>query len=187
MGAAQPPFAGYQPGRIVSIFTGVVADTSFDCDNAVQIGQAAASKLTGKQFTKITLHRSDKVKNMGNKNNINVREQNIVVNPTLFFNRITYVLKTNSDMEQFMSYELAPQPPTLFHDGVMRKPANSILCTLFKSFVPVQANIPNNCQFVIDGGHLLQAAFLANNHNKKRLIEMLSGLLKHAGIQVRQA
>ena len=32
-----------------------------------------------------------------------------------------------------------------------------------------------------------QAAFLANNHNKERLIEMLSGLLNQAGIQVKQA
>lgn len=72
---AHPPFAGYQPDRLVSISTGVVADTSVNCDNAVQIGQAAACKLTGKQFTEITLHRSDKVKTMGDKNSINVRSK----------------------------------------------------------------------------------------------------------------
>ena len=61
---AHPLFAGYQPNRLVSISTGVVADTSVNCDNAVQIGQAAASKITEKQFSEITLHRSDKVKTM---------------------------------------------------------------------------------------------------------------------------
>ena len=68
---AQPPFVDYQPDHLVYISTGVVADKSVNCDNAVQIGQAATSKLTEKQFTKITLHRSDKVKTMGYKNSIN--------------------------------------------------------------------------------------------------------------------
>ena len=71
-----PPFAGYQPDCVVSISTGVVADTSVNCDNAMQIGQAAASKITEKQFTEITLHRSDKIKTMGDENSINVRGQN---------------------------------------------------------------------------------------------------------------
>ena len=152
-----PPFAGYQPDRLVSIATGVIADISVNCDNAVQIGLAAASRITGRQFTEITLHRNDKVKTMGDKNSINVRGQNTVVNPTVFFNRITCVLKTCSDMEQFMSYELAPKPPSLFHDGAMRKTNKSALGSLLKSFAPAQPNIPNNCQFVLDGGHLLQS------------------------------
>ena len=155
---AHPPFAGYQPDRLVSISTGVVADASVNCDNAVQIGQAAAFKIAGKQFTEVTLHRNDRVKTMGDKNSINIRGQATVLNPTLFFNRITCVLKTSSDMEQFMSYELAPQPPSLFHGGVMRKPTKSALGTLLKPYAPVQANIPNNnCQFVIDGDHLLHS------------------------------
>ena len=254
---AHPPFAGYQPDRLVSISTGVVADASVNCDNAVQIGQAAAFKIAGKQFTEVTLHRNDRVKTMGDKNSIKIRGQATVLNPTLFFNRITCVLKTSSDMEQFMSYELAPQPPSLFHGGVMRKPTKSALGTLLKSYAPVHANIPNNCQFVIDGGHLLhsviwpqsstykgicqcyityilkhygagttivfdgyrtlstkaaeqlrrakkstsrdilfdlnmqtttsQTAFLANNHNKEHLIDMLIDLLNQADIQVKQA
>ena len=43
-----PPFAGYQPDHLVSIATGVIADTSINCDNAVQIGLAAAYMITGK-------------------------------------------------------------------------------------------------------------------------------------------
>ena len=54
-----PPFAGYQTDHQVSIATGVIADTSVNCDSAVQIGLAAASKITGKKFSDITLHRTD--------------------------------------------------------------------------------------------------------------------------------
>ncbi|KAK3895921.1 hypothetical protein Pcinc_000394 [Petrolisthes cinctipes] len=73
-----------------------MADTSVNCDNAVQIGQAASSKITGKKFTEITLHRSDKVKTMGDHSSISVRGQHTEMKPTLFFNRITCVLKTSS-------------------------------------------------------------------------------------------
>ncbi|KAK3894781.1 hypothetical protein Pcinc_001503 [Petrolisthes cinctipes] len=226
---AHPPFAGYQPDRLVSISTGVVADTSANCDNAVQIGHAAASKITGKKFTEITLHRSDKVKTMGDHSSISVRGQHTEMNSTLFFNRITCVLNTSSEMEQFMSYELAPQPPSLFHDGAMRKPAKSALV----SSLATASTYEGVCQCyiayilkhyygagtvtVFDGYRTAstkaaeqlrrakkstssdilfdqnmkttttQAAFLANNHNNERLIEMLSGLLNEAGIQMKQA
>ena len=126
---------GYQPDRLVSIASAVVADVSVNCDDAVDVGLAAAAKITGKPFTDITLHRNDKVKTMSDKqNSINIRGQNTVVNPHLFFNRISCVLKSSSDLEEFLYYELAPQPPSLFSDGVMRKPIKSSLGTLIKSF-----------------------------------------------------
>ena len=81
---AHLPFAGYQSDRLVSIATGVVADPSANCDNAVQIGQSAAAKLTGKSFIEITLHRSDKVKTIDDKNSVSIREKNTVVKPTFF-------------------------------------------------------------------------------------------------------
>ena len=150
-------FAGYQPHCLVSIATGVVANTSVNCDDAVKIGLAVASKIAGKSFTDITLHRKDKVKTMGDKPNTNtVREKNTVINPDLFFNRITYVLKSSSGLEEFMSFELAPQPSSLFHDGVMRKPNKSALSALLKSFVSTHPHMPDKCQYVLDGGHLLQ-------------------------------
>jgi len=104
---AHPPFVGYQPDHLVSIACGVVTDVSVNCDDAVNVGLAAAAKMTGKPFTDITLHHKDKVKTMSDKqNSINVRGQNTVVNLHLFFNRILCVLKTSSE---FLCYELAPQ------------------------------------------------------------------------------
>lgn len=178
-----PPFAGYQPDQLVSLATGVVADATVNCDNAVQIGQAAASALTGKQFSQITLHRSNKVKTMGDRNRVNVRGQYTVVNPTVFFNRITCVLKSSSDMEQYMSYELAPQPPSLFHDGAMRKPTKSALGTLLKSFAPTQHTLPNNCHFVVDGGHLLQSVVWPQQSTYGGVCQgYIAYILKHYGV-----
>ena len=59
-------------------------------------------------------------------------------------------------MEAFLAYELAPQSPSLFYYGVMRKPAKSDLGILLKSFISQQSNIPENGLFILDAGHLLQ-------------------------------
>ncbi|XP_014681447.1 PREDICTED: uncharacterized protein LOC106821245 [Priapulus caudatus] len=132
---AHPPFAGYAPDQLVSLSTGVVADTSVDCDNAVEIGEKAASEMSGKRFTDITLRRNDKVKTIGAKEKmVRVRGQQVEVNSSLLFNRITCVLNNSSEIKSLLAYELAPQPPSLFQYGVMRKPTKSSLGLLLKEF-----------------------------------------------------
>ena len=64
---AHPPFAGYEADRLVSVSTGIVADESVNCDQAVEIGNKAASDMTGKKFTNAALRRNDKVTTMGAK------------------------------------------------------------------------------------------------------------------------
>ena len=168
------------------------------------------------------------------------------------------MLKNSTDMENFLSYELAPYPASLFQEGLMRKTQKSVLGTLLKSKVGANSIIPDNSIFVIDGGCLLhtviwpvkstykevcetyasytekqygvgstivfdgyrsqtstkvaeqqrretksiskdilfdmdmktmtsQAAFLTNNANKARLIDMLSHELEYRGMKIKQA
>src|SRR6218665_2962830 len=78
------------------------------------------------------------------------------LNPTILYNRITCVLNNSSEIGSFFAYELAPQPPSLFYGGAMRKPTKSSLGLLLKSFTK-QTNLPENGLFVLDGGHLLQS------------------------------
>ncbi|KAG1664344.1 hypothetical protein GQR58_019848 [Nymphon striatum] len=56
-----PQFVGYDTDRLVSLSTGIVADTSVNCDNAVELGLKAASEMAGKKFTEIKLCRNDKI------------------------------------------------------------------------------------------------------------------------------
>ena len=46
------------------------------------------------------------------------------MNPSLLFNRITSVLNS-TEMEAFLAHQLAPQLPSLFEGGQMRKPPKS--------------------------------------------------------------
>lgn len=180
---AHPPFTGYDPDRLVSLSTGIVADASVNCDNAVDIGLAAASGMDGKKFTDVTLRRKDTVSTIGGKNNtVKVRGQNTEVNPSLLFNRIMCVLNNSSEMEAFFAYELAPQPPSLFHDGVMRKPTKSALGALLKGFVTQQSNMAEKCLFVLDGGHLLQTVVWSTPSTYGDVCQSyISYTLKHYG------
>ena len=61
MAEGTPTIAGYEPVRLVSLSTGIGADASVNCDNAVEIDQAAASQMDGQTFTDIKLQRNYKV------------------------------------------------------------------------------------------------------------------------------
>ena len=101
---------------------------------------------------------------------------------TLLFNRITCVLKSSTDVEQFLTYELAPQTPSLFLDGAIRKPINSALGNLLKLFVPIQTHLPNTAHFVIDGGHLLQTVVWSQPSTYRAVCQCyVAYILKHCG------
>ncbi|KAG1677542.1 hypothetical protein GQR58_013879 [Nymphon striatum] len=229
-----PPFVGYEKDRLVSLSTGIVADTSVNCDNAVELGLNAASEMAGKKFTTIKLRRNDKVKTIGAQNKtLKVRGQNIKVNHTLLFNRITCVLNSSSEMGSFLTYELAPQPPSLFQGGLMRKTTKNGGHLLQSVVWPTPSTYVGVCQsyilyilkhygdqssVVFDGygsttstevaeqrrraqkctssdiifednmpTTTTQAAFLANSHNKQRLIQTLHEKMLMSGIRVKQA
>ena len=92
------------------------------------------------------------MKTIGEKSNIvtaKVKGENFVANPSLLFDGITFILTDNSEMEEFLSYELAPQPPSLFKNGMMHKPAKRSLELLLKSFSPAKCSIPENEKFLL--------------------------------------
>ena len=64
-------------------------------------------------------------------------------------------MKDSSDMEEYLTHELAQQPPPLFEKGFMRKTNKSVLAMHFKSHVTINSEILPNSIFVLDGGQLL--------------------------------
>jgi len=100
--------------QLVAISTGLVADSSGNCDQAKEIGETVANAITRRVFSEVKLKRSDKVTTINGANTIKVRGQTAPVNPTLLFNRITCVLKNSTEMEEYLSYELSPNHQLCF-------------------------------------------------------------------------
>ena len=76
----------------MSLSTGIVADTSVNCEDAVEKGHAAASQMTGKKFTDITLHLNCKVKTIGAMSKtIKVRRKGTEVNQGVLYSTESHV------------------------------------------------------------------------------------------------
>ena len=58
-------------------------------------------------------------------------------------------------MEEYLRYELAKQPPSLFDKGIMRKGNKCTLGTILKSNATILTEPPDEARFVLDGGHLI--------------------------------
>ena len=154
-----PPFSPRKTNEIISLASGVIADNSVNCDEAIRIGYEAMQKMvsSSENFASISLHRKNKVKSQAAmKNKIKIRGEDVVVNPTSFFNRITCILGTSSEMGTFLQYELSPHPPSLFLDGQMRKTSKSSLGKALKSYAEDSTATASNSFYVIDGGYFLQ-------------------------------
>ena len=166
------PFKEQVTDDLVSLVNGVVADGSVNCDDAIiSIGQRARSKMIGHPYGDITLHRKDKVNSLGSmKNTIKVRGE-VVVNHDVLFNRITCVLNTSSELDNFIQYELAPQLPSLCVDGQMRKGTKSALGKSLKALVTCQKVAPDDAEYVVDGGHLLHAIIWSKPATYKDICE----------------
>ena len=177
------PFAYCEHDAVVSVSTGIVADATVNCDCAFEIGSTAAVAICGKSFPDIKLSRKDCVTSIsGAKNTISVRGQEVVVNPTLLFMRITCIINDSAEMEEHLKYELAKQPPSLFDKGTMRKSNKSILGSVLKSKVDVRNEAPENALYVLDGGHLLHSVVWPTDATYKDVCQAyVKHILKHYG------
>ena len=103
--------------------------------------------MIGIKFINVNkLRHNDKVKSVGmigagiraKDKNVRVRGQSVL----------------SYEMESFLAYELAPQPPSLFKDG-LHEPSTSSRGILLTSFTQY-FQLPENGLFVSDGGFLLR-------------------------------
>ena len=155
---AHPPFANKPSKTLVSISTGIVANETINCDEAVHHGTIAMQKMVGNNFAGIKLRRNDKVKTIAAMTNtVQISNEEITVNPLQLFSRISCIINSSSELSSFLKYELAPRAPSLFDDVSMRKSTTAVLATLLDLMAPNENNLPDGAIFVVDGGHLLHA------------------------------
>jgi hypothetical protein len=120
--------------------------------------------MTNGNFSDVKLKRNDKVKTIASvANTVTIRNERVTINPAVLFSRITCILRDSSEMEVYLSYELAPQPPSLFQDGLMRKSPKSALGQLLRSKAPLESRFPDDAKYIVDGGYLLRVVIWPAN------------------------
>lgn len=152
-------FENYNPfpitDYIMSIYSGVSGDSKINCHKALEVGTILQINNIGKGFVSAKFPRKSKVLSLRSINSsIKVNEEIVTIDPLLLFQRISLNIEQKSHMAEYLKYELAPLPLSIFDDGGMRKsPKNSFLDN-FKSLKEVPSS--HSIISVIDRNFLLQ-------------------------------
>lgn len=163
---------------ITSLSTGVKGDkSSINCFRAREIGELLVEEIQNKMLKNIKIKRSKRVLSLDSINcSVKVCEKQVTVDPLMLFQRITVAKKSEADLQEFLKYELAPYPLSLFCENGMRKNKKSMLTKVFEEFGD---NLPDvHHQFVIDGGFLLHRVVWSINTTYRNICTMYINYVK---------
>ncbi|KMQ84206.1 hypothetical protein RF55_18200 [Lasius niger] len=111
-------------------------------------------KIIGNDFDSVKFKRKDKVIPLSVANSsIKIDEVAIPIDPLLLFQKMCIAKKLDEELQEYLQFELAPFPLSLFSEEGMRKTLKSFL---YKAFLPLTGDMDFGSSIhVIDGGYLL--------------------------------
>ncbi|CAH1111519.1 unnamed protein product [Psylliodes chrysocephalus] len=114
-------------------------------------------KMLGHTFKSVKFKRKDKVLSLvAAKCSVKIGSIPVIINPLLLFQRICIAKKSDDELKEYLQYELAPFPFSMFTEDGMRKVAKS---SLYKAYMPVTPVIEVDTTIhIIDGCFLLNRA-----------------------------
>lgn len=171
-----------RPGKLMSLATGLVGDSTVDCHKAVEKGLQSMSKMVGADAESYKFSKKYCVKTLvGTTPVCVVDEEPVTVNTSLLFQRIVASMINNRDIvKTALIHELAPFPMSLFDDkGLMRESNKSELYKSLKSTAFMKPD-PSEYNYVIDGGFLLHKVIWRKDVTFERIFEDYSAYIcKH--------
>ncbi|CAG9770015.1 unnamed protein product [Ceutorhynchus assimilis] len=140
---------------VMSLSTGVIGDENVNCHLSDQIGSSSLESIIGSNFGQVKFSRKKRVLPMrGFTSSVKLHNEVVPVDLYTIFRRISFHKKTEYELKNYFTYELAPYPPSSFDEqGMMRKSRKSVFYDLFNP-VETPSNI-GSALYVIDGGFLL--------------------------------
>ena len=173
------PFEIKNNSNLMSVFTGLSADDSINCDKAYKIGLRLQMEMVGENFADLTLKRSAKVRTLSSMTStVKLKGEAVVVDQQLMLNRILAVLQSTSDLEQYIQFEFVNYAPSLFDNFSMRKNSKSSLCQALEIDKYVHRVHNTASVIVIDGGHLLHTVIWPSLLNYQQILDIYVQYLK---------
>ena len=149
------PFQRASP-LLASLASGVVASAAVNCDDALSVGEASMKAMEGKRFSEIHLQRRNNVRSLASVTKaVKVRGEDVCINPNQLFHRIVCIVRSEEELAEYLTYELAACLPALFDDCSLRKGNSSFIVTVLDGLAPSGSHPPSDAVYTIDGGHLL--------------------------------
>ncbi|KAK7469717.1 hypothetical protein BaRGS_00036299 [Batillaria attramentaria] len=97
-----------------NIASGRVADPSVNVDNAKVVGMKILRTIAEKKLADISLKKSDQAVSLAVETAVTVREESVVIDPNLLFQRLVKVAETSESLADYFRYELTNIPTSLF-------------------------------------------------------------------------
>ncbi|GBO36648.1 hypothetical protein AVEN_79457-1 [Araneus ventricosus] len=117
--------------NLISISTGVVRDSRINCHMVKEKGILGIKKIEGTNFYTVKFRRNDRVQPLALMSNaIKVHNENISINPTTLFQRISITKQSDAELEDFLKYEQSPFPLPVFDEDGMRTAPNPLYTKL---------------------------------------------------------
>ncbi|GBP52266.1 hypothetical protein EVAR_9177_1 [Eumeta japonica] len=113
-----------RPGKLMSLSTGLVADSTVDCHKAVEKGLESISKMVGVDAVSYKCSKKNCVKTLASIKLVCIIDNEpTTVNTSLLFQRIVAAMINNKNLvKTALLHELASFPMSLFNDkGLMKK------------------------------------------------------------------
>ena len=146
--------------KLMRIDTGEIAIATVNVDQAKKIGSDILESMCGNPTKDCTFKKKDTAITMKARSTVQIDGKIIAVDPLLMFQRLIIAVRglgSEVDLETAFAYELCTFPPALIEsDGLLRE-ANKpqIANSIWSSFGPYVASLPDSVSYVLHGGSLL--------------------------------
>lgn len=133
-----PPLQDRPPGQLVSLSTGLIADDSVNCDNALEVGKKCMALMIGHNFADVKLKRSLRVKPLASMSSVvKINEEDVVMDTMQLLNRIICIQdQIETPVSEYLVYELAPRPLSMFDADSLRKTPKCALEKVMQKMSP---------------------------------------------------
>ena len=106
-----------------------------NCFRAEEVGATIHQILNGQNLARANIRRKNCLRPTGVLGNIaKIGDEPVYVNPKVLFTRLT-AIAVRDDVEKYFSYEMTPNPPSPFKDGLMRKADKAGLRALMRKLM----------------------------------------------------
>jgi hypothetical protein len=109
--------------RLRTLWSGVAdSDDGDKVDSAIEVEIDIRNKLKSASSTDVVMPKTYEITILSKlTKHISAGCKNLNIDVRVLFNRLLIIITRSTDLESYFSYELTPEPTSLFKDGLMRK------------------------------------------------------------------
>ena len=107
-----------------SIYSGVLANSKVNVDNAKQVGESILNDMKGRSVGDYKFRHKDQAITLTSGSSIKVHRQQLQVDPVLLFQRLTTLANKHDDSKSLFEFELCSHPASLFESSSLPRKAN---------------------------------------------------------------